>query len=86
MDQFEFYKSKINVTGTADIITKYILLTCRFFAQSVVQKQRLLDFSFHLETGALVSGHKKINVSMMYNPVTKQMDPMVCQFIPQAII
>jgi len=27
----------------------------------------------------LVSGHQKSNGSMMYNPVTKQMDPMVCQ-------
>jgi hypothetical protein len=56
MDQFEFYKSKIKVTGTADIITRYILLTCRFLAQSDEQKQGLLDFSFNLETGALAPG------------------------------
>ena len=56
MDQFEFYKSKIKVTGTADIITRYILLTCRFLAQSDEQKQGLMDFSFHLDTGALVPG------------------------------
>ena len=56
MDQFEFYKTKIQITDTADMITRYILLTCRFLAQSDEQKQGLLDFSFHLDTGARVPG------------------------------
>jgi len=55
-EQFEFYKSKIQVTGTARIKTRYILLTCRFLAQSDEQKQGLLEFSFNLDTGALSPG------------------------------
>lgn len=55
-EQFEFTKSKINVTGTGEIKTRYILLTCRFIAQSDEQKEGLLDFSFNMETGAIAPG------------------------------
>lgn len=55
-EQFEFHKSKISITGTGEIKTRYILLTSRFLAQSDEQKQGLVDFSFNLDTGALAPG------------------------------
>ncbi|CCK80410.1 hypothetical protein [Desulfobacula toluolica] len=56
MEQFEFFKSKPKITGTGEIKTRYILLTCRFLAQSDEQKEGLLDFSFNIDTGALAPG------------------------------
>jgi len=55
-EQFEFLRSKINVTGTGEIKTRYILLTSKFLAQSDEQKEGLLDFSFNIDTGALAPG------------------------------
>ncbi len=62
-EQFEFLKSKIVVTGTGEIKTRYILLTSRFLAQSDEQKEGLLDFSINMDTGALAPGM----LSMLYN-------------------
>jgi len=70
-DQFEFYKSKIKVTGTADIVTRYILLTCRYLAQSDEQKQGLLDFSVHLDTCALVPGMSGMMINAEKQYLTK---------------
>lgn len=55
-EQFEFNKSKLKVTGTAEAKTRYIILTCKFIAQSDEQKQGLVDFSFNLDTGAIIPG------------------------------
>ncbi len=55
-EQFAFLKSKIKVTGSAEVKTRYILLTCKFLAQSDEQKQGLVDFSFNLDTGAIAPG------------------------------
>ncbi len=55
-EQFEFLRSKLSVTGTGEIKTRYILLTCRFLAQSDEQKQGLVDFSVNMDTGALAPG------------------------------
>lgn len=67
-EQFEFYKSKITITDTARIKTRYILLTCKFLAQSDEQKQGLLDFSINLDTGALAPGMPRLiaNVEKEY--------------------
>ncbi len=53
-EQFGFHGIKIKIKGTAETMTRYVLLTCRFLAQSDEQKQGLLDFSFNLDTGASV--------------------------------
>jgi hypothetical protein len=55
-EQFEFVRSKFNITGTGEMKTRYILLTTRFLAQSDEQKEGLLDFSFNIDTGALAPG------------------------------
>ncbi len=55
-EQFEFFKTKPKITGTGEMKTRYILLTCRFLAQSDEQKEGLLDFSFNIDTGALAPG------------------------------
>ena len=52
-EQFTFYKSKIQKISTADIITRYLILTCRYLAQSDEQKQGLIDFAVNLETMSL---------------------------------
>jgi hypothetical protein len=54
--QFEFYKCKPRVTDTAEMINRYILLTCCFTAQSDEQKQGLIDFTFNIDTGSLIPG------------------------------
>lgn len=50
-EQFKFHRSKIIVTGTGEIKTRYILLTSRFLAQSDEQKQGFLDFSMNNTQG-----------------------------------
>lgn len=55
-EQFSFYKSKIKKTATAESMTWYLLLTCRYLAQSDEQKQGLIDFSLNLDTMALTPG------------------------------
>lgn len=62
-EQFEFLRSKIIVSGTGEIKTRYILLISRFLAQSDEQKEGLLDLSFNIDTGALAPGM----LQMLYN-------------------
>ena len=40
--------------NTATVLTEYLLLTCRFLAQSDEQKEGLMPLAFNLETGAPV--------------------------------
>jgi len=53
-DQFTFYNSVGQVKSTADVWAEYLLLTCRYLAQSDEQKEGLFDLTFNLESGALV--------------------------------
>jgi hypothetical protein len=53
-DQFTFRKTLCRVTSTAAIKTDYLALTCRYVARSDEQKEGLVLFSFHLDTGALI--------------------------------
>ncbi len=53
-EQFEFHKSKIKITGTGNVYTNYALVTCRILAQSDEQKQGLFNFSFNIDTGAVI--------------------------------
>jgi hypothetical protein len=53
-DQFTFYNSVGRVKSAAEVRTEYLLLTCRYLAQSDEQKEGLFELAFHLETGASV--------------------------------
>jgi len=68
-EQFEFHNSRIDVTDTADVLTRYTLLTCKYLAQSDEQKQGLVTFSFNLDTRAVAPG-----MSEMMTSVEKQYD------------
>ena len=59
-EQFTFYKSKIKGISTADTITRYLILTCRYLAQSDEQKQGLIDFAVNLETMSLIPDMSKM--------------------------
>jgi hypothetical protein len=54
-DQFVFYNCVGRVESTAEVRTEYLLLTCRYLAQSDEQKEGLVSLAFNLETGAAVS-------------------------------
>jgi len=54
-DQFVFYNCVGRVKGAAEVRTEYLLLTCRYMAQSDEQKEGLVSLAFNLETGAAVS-------------------------------
>ncbi len=62
-EQFTFYKSKIKGVSTAETITRYLILTCRYLAQSDEQKQGLIDFSVNLETMAFAPDMPKMMVN-----------------------
>lgn len=54
-DQFVFYNCVGRVKSAAEVRTLYLLLACRYLAQSDEQKEGLIDLSFNLETGAAVA-------------------------------
>ncbi len=68
-EQFQFHKSKIKITGTGQVMTRYALVTCRILAQSDEQKQGLFDFSFNIDTGAVIPG-----MSWMMSGIEKEFD------------
>lgn len=51
---FTIPEAVLQVQSTAVVQTEYLLLTCRYLAQSDEQKERLLPLAFNLETGAPV--------------------------------
>ena len=51
---FAFKNAVGHVDYTAQVMTEYILLQCKYLAQSDEQKEGLLTFVFNLETGASV--------------------------------
>ena len=51
---FAFRNAVGHVDYTAQVMTEYILLQCKYLAQSDEQKEGLLTFVFNLETGASV--------------------------------
>lgn len=55
-DQFVFHNAVGRVQSTAEVRTEYLLLTCRYLAQSDEQKEGIVALAFNLETGASVSG------------------------------
>jgi hypothetical protein len=52
--QFSFVKSTFRIISSAVVKTEYLILTCRYLAQSDEQKQGLLTVAFHCDTGARV--------------------------------
>lgn len=53
-DQLTFCKSLCRVTSTAPIKTDYLVLACRYVARSDEQKEGLISFFFHFDTGAFI--------------------------------
>jgi hypothetical protein len=51
-DLFAFHGAVVKVTGCAAVNTEYLLLNCRFLAQSDEQKEGLFPLTFNLDTGA----------------------------------
>jgi hypothetical protein len=52
---FTIPEAVLQVQSTAAVQTEYVLLTCRYLAQSDEQKEGLLPLAFNLETGAPVN-------------------------------
>jgi hypothetical protein len=59
-DQFVFLNCVGRVKSAAEVRTAYLLLTCRYLAQSDEQKEGLIALAFNLETGAAVSDMAKM--------------------------
>ena len=53
-DQFVFHRSKIRITKTGQARTRYLMLTCRYTAQSDEVKQGLVDICVNLDTGVVI--------------------------------
>jgi len=68
-EQFAFSNVVGRVQNTAEVRTDYLLLTCKYMAQSDEQKEGLVVLTFNLETGAFVS-----EMDMMLGPVEKTFD------------
>ncbi|MDP2646433.1 MAG: hypothetical protein Q8P24_15955, partial [Desulfobacterales bacterium] len=59
-DQFVFSNCVGRVQSAAEVRTVYLLLTCRYLAQSDEQKEGLVVLAFNLETGAAVASMDKM--------------------------
>ena len=53
-DRFQFHKSKIRVMKTGEARTPYLILTCRYTAQSDEIKQGLVEICVNLDTGVVI--------------------------------
>ena len=54
-NQFVFHNCVGRVKSSAEVRTVYLLMTCRYLAQSDELKEGLFDLTFNLETGAAVA-------------------------------
>jgi hypothetical protein len=54
--QFEWHKATGSVTSFGQIYTRYLLLNCRYLAQSDEQKEGRFDLGSNLDTGAMIPG------------------------------
>jgi len=55
-EQFEFYKATGAVSGTGEVKTRYLILTCRYLAESDEQKEGLVDLAVNMDNKAVVPG------------------------------
>lgn len=69
-DSFTFHSAIVQVDNTAEVLTEYLLLTCRYLAQSDEQKEGLIPLAFNLETGARVG-----NLEEMLDTTEKEFEP-----------
>ena len=69
---FTFHGARVRVEKTAQVQTEYLLLTCRYLAQSDEQKEGLLPLAFNLETGAPVD-----NIDTLLDLTEKNQRPLV---------
>ncbi|MGD9823325.1 hypothetical protein [Desulfobacter sp.] len=53
-DRFQFHKSKVRVMKTGEARTRYLVLTCRYTAQSDEIKQGLVEICVNLDTGVVI--------------------------------
>jgi hypothetical protein len=53
-DRFQFHKSKVRVMKTGEARTRYLILTCRYTAQSDEIKQGLVEICVNLDTGVVI--------------------------------
>ena len=53
-EQFTFYNMSGGVQSSAKVKTDYLILSCRYMAQSDEQKEGLIQLVFNYETGALI--------------------------------
>jgi hypothetical protein len=67
---FTFHGAIVRVDNTAEVLTEYLLLNCRFLAQSDEQKEGLIPLAFNLETGAPVG-----NLEEMLDTTEKDFEP-----------
>jgi len=58
-DGFQFHKSKVRVMKTGEARTRYLILTCRYTAQSDEIKQGLVEICVNLDTGVVIPGMAK---------------------------
>jgi hypothetical protein len=55
-EQFEWHKATGSVTSFGQIHTRYLLLNCKYLAQSDEQKEGRFDLAVNLDSGALIPG------------------------------
>jgi hypothetical protein len=68
--RFTFKGAIVQVENTAEVLTEYLLLTCRYLAQSDEQKEGLLPLAFNLETGA-----RACDLAVMLDTAEKAFEP-----------
>ena len=69
-ESFTFQGARVQVKSSAEVQSEYLLLACRFLAQSDEQKEGLIPLAFNLETGAAVG-----NLEEMLDIVEKEFEP-----------
>jgi hypothetical protein len=69
-ERFTFHGAIVRVDNTAEVLTEYLLLNCRFLAQSDEQKEGLIPLAFNMETGAPVG-----NLEEMLDATEKEFEP-----------
>ncbi|MFH1490769.1 MAG: B-box zinc finger protein [Pseudomonadota bacterium] len=64
--QFHFHDISVRFQSSANVRTDYLMLTCRYTAQSDEQKEGMIRLSFNYETGAFIP-----NMADMLSPADK---------------
>ena len=69
-ESFTFHGAVVKVDRTAEVMAEYLLLNCRFLAQSDEQKEGLIPLAFNLATGARVG-----ELENMLDGIEKRFEP-----------